>query len=345
MFGNRSERGPMRLLWIGNGYFYSELPACGWDTTHYCNPRDFRVFGWKELVAEAGFEPDVLLVVDKSSCPYVLGMEDFPCLTVFYAIDSHLQSWYPLYAQGFDVTLLSLRDHLPRFVGEFLPAERIFWSPPCVPGNFRPSGDMPDKEWDCLFAGTVNANTPGRAAFLAELGKHLPGLHIARGDFGQLFPRGRVLLNICENADLNFRVFEALAMGGCLLTPDIGHGQGDLFQDGVHLTLYRQNDVQDALAKIQALLADAPRRERLGKAGLAEIDAHHRACHRAATFTSHMLPLLAQKDAIVSARRARAADIRQHCLKLSYLLWAQEMPDAKVKEQYLAAASGHFQSL
>ncbi len=334
----------MRLLWIGNGYFTSELSACGWDKVHYCNPKDFRIFGWKELVAEAGFEPDVLYVADKSTAPYVLGMEDFPCLTVFQAIDSHLQSWFPLYAQGFDVCLVSLKDHLPRFPGEFLHAERVFWSPPCAAANVCPPETMPDKEWDCLFVGTVNANTPMRAAFLQELGRHLPGLHYTTGPYRQLFPKGRILLNICENDDLNFRVFEALGMGGCLLTPAIGHGQSELFQDGVHLTLYKQNDVQDALAKIRALLDDAPRRERLASAGLAEINARHRARHRAATFTEHMRPLLAQKETIVSARRAKAADIRRHCLKLPYLLWAQEMADEKVKQQYVAAASGRLLS-
>ena len=242
----------MRLFWIGNGYFCSELSDCGWDKVHYCNPREFRIFGWKEIVAEAGFEPDVLFVADKSTSPYVLGMEEFPCLTVFQAIDSHLHNWYPLYAQGFDVCLVSLKDHLPRFVGEFLPMERIFWTPPCAAGDVIPPAIMPEKEWDCLFVGTVNENTPQRATFLHELGKYLPNLYYTRGSFRQLFPKGRILLNICENNDLNFRVFEALGMGGCLLTPAIGHGQNELFQDGVHLTLYRQNDVQDALAKIQA---------------------------------------------------------------------------------------------
>lgn len=335
----------MRLFWIGNRYFCNELPACGWGRIHHFDFRDFRVFGWKELVAEAGFEADVLVVGDKSLPPFVLGMEDFPCLTVFYAIDSHLQSWYPLYAQGFDVCLVSLKDHLPRFAGEFLPRERIFWTPPCVAGDARPPETMPDKQWDCLFVGTVNANTPMRAAFLKELGRHLPGFHYTSGNFCELFPKGRILLNICENDDLNFRVFEALGMGGCLLTPSIGHGQDELFQDGVHLVLYRQNDVQDALARIRALLDDAPRRERLACAGLAEIDAHHRARHRAQAFTEHMRPLLAQKEAITAARRARAADIRQHCLKLPYLLWAQEMADEKVKQQYLAAASGRYPSI
>lgn len=332
----------MRLFWIGNGYFYNDLSACGWDKIHYFNFKEMRIFGWEGLVAEAGFEPDVLIVVDKSTPPFVLGMENFPCLTVFYAIDTHLHSWLPLYAQAFDACLVSLKDHMPRFSGEFLSKERIFWSPACTQETYRPPQAEPDKEWDCLFVGTVNANTPKRAAFLEELGRSLPGLHYTTGNFRELFPKGRILLNICENDDLNFRVFEALGMGGCLLTPAIGHGQDELFQDGVHLTLYRQNDVQDALAKIRALLDDPARRERLARTGLAEIDAHHRARHRAQAFTEHMRPLLAQKDAIVSARRARAADIRQHCLKLPYLLWAQEMSDEKIKQQYLAAASGRF---
>ena len=144
---------------------------------------------------------------------------------------------------------------------------------------------------------------------------------------------------------MNIRIFEALGMGGCLLTPAIGHGLTDLFTDGEHLTIYRPNDVDDALNKINALLGDPARCERLARAGLELVDTKHRAHHRAAQFTANMQPLLANAKGIVAARRAKAATIRQHCLKLPYLLWAQEMPDDTLKQRYCAAAAGHFQNL
>ena len=161
------------LLWIGHPYFYADLAACGWQESSFCPLDDFRLFSWHDLVKQAGFEPELLVVADKSTPPFVLGMEDFPCLTVFYSVDSHIHSWHPLYAQGFDICLISLRDHAPLFAGPFLPGERIFWSPPYAPDHARPpekSSQADGRQWDCLFVGTVNENTPGRREFLRWLG-------------------------------------------------------------------------------------------------------------------------------------------------------------------------------
>ena len=115
-----------RLIWLGNPYFYSSLAACGWQETCLCQLETFRILRWRDLVSQAGFEPELLVVADKSTPPFVLGMEEFPCLTVFYSVDSHIHSWHPLYAQGFDACLVSLRDHVPRFAGPFLAGERVF---------------------------------------------------------------------------------------------------------------------------------------------------------------------------------------------------------------------------
>ncbi|MDO5483452.1 MAG: glycosyltransferase, partial [Desulfovibrionaceae bacterium] len=278
-----------RLLWIGSPFFARELPSCGWDMALH-NFEEPRLFDWEALVRLAGFSPDVLVVADKSRPPFVLGLEDFPCLTVFYSVDSHIHTWQPWYAQAFDICLVSLRDHLPRFAGAFLPEDRIWWSPP-----FAQATDVPDpqseKKWDCLFVGTVSANTPRRAAFLQALGRSLPGLHVTRGDYRRLFPQGRVLLNQCEHGDLNFRVFEAMACGGCLLTPRVRHGLGELFVEEEHLVCYTPHDAGDALRRIRALLQAPDRLARMGVKASAAIDAGHRAAHRAHSFSQKVRAL------------------------------------------------------
>lgn len=328
-----------RLFWIGSPFFYSALPGVGFGQTAFHNFEDARTFRWPDIVRLAGFEPDVVVVADKSRAPFVLGVEDFPCLTVFYSVDSHIHSWQPAYAQAFDVCLVSLLDDADSFAGPFLPRERIFWSPAFAKDGDQPPRETPPKEWDCLFVGNVNENTPKRADFLRDLGDRLPGLEVRRGDYRELFPRARVLLNHCERGDLNFRVFEAMALGGCLVTPRVGHGLDRMFVDGEHLVQYVPHDVGDALFRIRLLL-DAPGLcEHIGRTALAEINARHRAIHRAQAFADHLCDLWTQGlDGIVAARRAKSADIHAACLKMPYLFWAEELDDAGLKRSYLEAA-------
>lgn len=332
-----------RLLWIGSPFFCSSLRECGWQEVAFHNFEEPRVYGWDDLVRLAGFTPDVVVVADKSRAPFVLGVEDFPCLTVFYAVDSHIHSWEPHYAQAFDACLVSLGGHLQRFAGPYLPAERVWWSPPFAWEEDRPRPELA-KEWDCLFVGNVDAETmPRRAAFLEEVGKGLPGLHVTRGDYRALFPRGRVLLNQCEHGDLNFRVFEAMGCGGCLVTPRIGHGMEKLFVDGEHLVGYAPDDAGDALYRIRFLLERPELARYIGETALAEVNAKHRAHHRAQEFTDRLCDLWMQgAEELVAQRRQRAEAVRKEFLSVPYLLWANEVPQPALKQAYLDAARGRF---
>lgn len=322
----RDYRGSMRrLFWIGSPFFWRSLKETGWDEVAFCNFEEPRVLGWRDVVRQAGFEPDVVVVADKSRPPFVLGVEDFPCITVFYSVDSHIHSWQPWYAQAFDACLVSLRDHLPRFAGDFLPAERIWWSP-----AFAWSEDRPDetavRSWDALFVGTVSDNTPLRAAFLRELGEKFPALHVTRGAYRSLYPQAQVVLNQCEHGDLNFRVFEALGCGSCLLTPRIGHGLAELFVEGEELVCYTPHDAADAAACLRKLLAAPDHMNELRRAGLAAVDARHRAIHRARAFTERLRALSEEAwRGLVERRRRRAAAIRQQALRLPCLLWAEDL--------------------
>jgi glycosyltransferase involved in cell wall biosynthesis len=179
-------------------------------------------------------------------------------------------------------------------------------------------------------------------AFLRDLRALVPGLHAVCGDYRRLFPKGRVALNHCEAGDLNFRVFEALGCGACLLTPRIGHGLLDLFQDGVHLVTYAPDDVRDAARHIQALLADPLRRSLLRAAGLAVIDAGHRARHRAEEL-SRLLRVYPRRS--IQERRQLAACIREQWLRIIYLHMAEAETAPRMREAYLRAANAGFDGL
>lgn len=343
---------PQRLLWIGSPFFARALTDCGFEVCVH-NFEHAAVFGWNDLVRVAGWEPDILVVADKSRPPFVLGMERFPCHTVFYGVDSHIHSWFPWYAQGFDLCLLSLRDDLESLRGRRLGDNRLFWSPAFAQDLPSPSAppvpSETDKDYEVLFVGTVSANTPLRKHFLELLGARLPGLHVTRGNYKNLYPRAKIVLNICEHGDLNFRVFEALGCGACLVTPHVEHGFSSLFQDGVQLATYPpicpeagqsvEAAVNGAESVIRRLLATPEKREALATEGLNAVNAGHRAIHRARGLAGLLRTL--PPDA-VRGRVADAENIRKRWLRFFYLLQAQAMPVQPLAEAYTAAAAGRF---
>ena len=354
-----------KLLWIGSPFFAQGMAKCGWDLRFH-NFEHTAVFHWQNLVELADGPPDVLVVADKSRPPFVLGMENFPCLTVFYCIDSHIHSYYPYYAQGFDLCLVSLRDHIERFQNLALSNDRIIHCPafakdddlPIIEESSLLDGILGTEEefWDLLFVGNVNPETtPLRKQFMDELGKQIPGLHVTRGNYRTLFPKAKIVLNYCELGDLNFRVFEALGCGSCLLTPMVGHGFSEMFTPGKDLFTYEMKNWEDAAAKTRWLLENPSLCAQAAKLGQAKVNSSHRAIHRAEALTSYLLGLATPtKKAgtlhapgytrnallyqnITGHRLARTRQIHHHYLRFIYLLLAEQMDNPLLKESYLAA--------
>lgn len=346
------------VCWVGGPFFSAALEQFGWKVV-WKKPQAGEVLYWSEIVELVGHAPDVVVVGDTSCPPFVLGVEDFPCPTVLYAVDTHIHSWLPWYGQAFDLCLVSLKDHVPRFKEQGRLPGSVLWSPPYAPETceqfplYSPLELVQrrvEKEFDCLFVGTVNATTPARQEFLRSLKDLLPGLRVQRGNFRQLYPKARVVVNFCEQDDLNFRVFEAMGCGAALVTPDLGQGQAELFQAGRHMSTYElreqpENPVQPLFAARQAAKAIIALLEAPGlcltqaQAGWEEVDKHHRATHRARALAASMEGL----GQHVAERRQRAKSIREHSLKLVYLHWAESLQGAEwenLRAAYVRAALG-----
>ena len=340
MQASSSKKTGRLLVWLGNPFFSVRLPDYGWRMVSARFESD-QVHTWQSILELTGGEaPDVVVVGDTSSPPILTGMEEFPCLTVFYVVDSHIHSWYPVYAQGFDLVLVTLREHLPDFIKGRLHASRVWWTPPYARDQDRPPQPHPEPEWDLVFSGTVSKErAPKRYRFLMELKEAFPGLHITYDPFVRVYPKARLVLNETRG-ELNFRIFEVLGLGRCLLTPDSGPPLTDLFTHGKELILYPAHNVQAIIPLITGLLADDSRREQIAAAGLAAVDARHRAGIRAGEWSSRVEALFSSGEAgtIIEERKAASRYIATHFLRLLYLHHAETVGLESLRQAYLETA-------
>ncbi len=322
------------LVWVGNAYFSSHLADYGIDVTRM-NTRTPGV-SYDEIVEAASGPPDVVVYGDWSIPPPLTDIVSYPCLTLFFCVDSHIHSWYSFYAQAFDLLVLNLKDNLPQFLGKRLVQDDCLWMPLYAKSRDRPI--VQEKTTDVLFVGTVDPETtPIRAVFLEKLGELLHGLEVTRGDYRSLYGRARIVLNIAERGDFNFRVFEAMGCGSCLLTPHTGHGLDELFVDGKDLHCYRQNDPQHAAEVARRLLADDDLRRETETRALATIDAGHRDTHRAARLAAFVKEKLATPERVQRRLRQKQV-IHDAYLKLLYLHFAEKIDDPALQALYLRAS-------
>ncbi|MBU1247471.1 MAG: glycosyltransferase [Proteobacteria bacterium] len=325
-----------KVAWVGNAFFFPHFLRLGFEGAHI-RLAEPMALTWQELCSRAGFEPDMVVYADTSLPPPLVGLERWPSLNVFYAIDTHIHAWYPFYAQAFDLAAVSLKGHMWRFEAR-LTTEELLWLPPAAQDQHQPDWEA-EKEWDILFAGSVDQlTTPKRYEFLRELGSLVDGLVVKKGKFAELFPRARLSLNIAERGDLNFRVFEALACGACLVTPEVKHGFSDLFENGCHLFTYDPRDMDGLVRLLQGLLKSPQRCHKVAQAGHALVHQKHRFANRALALRDFVASR--PVDALIEKRRAMAEVIRETFLKEILLHNADRYKEVSLGERYLRAALG-----
>jgi hypothetical protein len=279
--------------------------------------------------------PDLIVFGDDCRLLGVTGLEDAPCPTAMISVDAHHNAgWHAPMAAAFDHVFVAQKDYIPAF--ETAGAARVHWFPCWAPDDCPPP--LAAKRYPVAFVGTLDPRlNPERVALIEALRARLP-LYAAEGDYRNVFPAARVVLNQTVRGDLNARVFEAMACGAFLVTERTENGLLDLFAEGQHLVTYPRGDVE-AIVRLAArwIAADAERAA-VAERGRAAVHAAHLEHHRAAE-------LLAR----VAGDRTRAADAvrragagRAYC-QLAYYArrLGHHFPDdvyPALRQRYLAAA-------
>lgn len=239
-----------------------------------------------ELLSRLGRDFDAVLEVQGNSVE-VSGQDQAGVPCAWWAIDTHL--YYMNYchhffrARAFDHVFVAQKQHVHRYQEWAWTAAS--WLPLAAdPAVFRP---FPlEQTADVGFVGSVRAGLhEARRDLLGRLNRRFPRLSFARGlwreDAARFMSSCRLVFNRSLHEDVNMRVFEAASCARPLLTDRLPRDCGleELFEDGRHLLLYDDRDLE---AVVERWLADPASAEQVGAAAREHVLAHHTYAHRAA---------------------------------------------------------------
>ena len=223
------------------------------------------------------FQPDIIIYHDDSSLYLrVRDLENSDVPTIFYSVDIHIHADWHSYVSGiFDHTFVAQKNYIPRFWGE---SAQVSWLPLWAPEEITP---RPTKDISVCFRGSLGLpQRQRRVDFLKQVAASIP-LDYAEGHFKDAFTRSRIVLNEQIQDDINFRVFESIMCGACLVTPQSTNGLTNLFAPGEHIVTYQPHDPIDAIAQLEKLLRDPSLADKIAAAGREHLLNNHLAKHRA----------------------------------------------------------------
>ncbi|MFA6244173.1 MAG: glycosyltransferase, partial [Candidatus Hydrogenedentales bacterium] len=185
---------------------------------------------------------------------------------ICYIIDTHCMLEQRIeIAKHFDFTFLAQPTRLQQFVDAGV--KNVAWLPlGCSP-------ELHDVEpcvrtYDVAFIGGVPENKNDRRHQLVEsVATRFPNHVIGRfwpEEMARAYAQSKIVFNMAAARDTNMRVFEGMASGALLIT-DEADGLEDLFTDGEHLVIYRNDE--DLIPLIEHYLADDAERTRIAEAG------------------------------------------------------------------------------
>ncbi len=202
------------------------------DLLPLVRPHDIPFFRhpYMELVQglPAGYRPDFCLFIETGVHYPLAFMELFSCPKGCYLIDTHLhRETHLALAKGFDVIFLAQKAYVEEF--SRLLNKPVYWLPlACDPEIHQP---VPSREaFDIGFCGSILDPLQTRSRRLKRLAMRFDvrTRRVFLKEMSAFLGGARVLFNDAVANDLNMRVFESLAMGKPLLTPDVP-GLSDLF--------------------------------------------------------------------------------------------------------------------
>lgn len=236
--------------------------------------------GLKDLLAEHGFTPDLVLWNDTGHTPAAFGFEALPAVTIGFAIDSFGNPWHIPFSAAFDAVLVAQKDFVPLFTDPSLPRPARWFPLFCNP--VKDHDPNLERDIPVSFVGTIHPlQNPQRAKFFESFKAHHP-IVVTQGDYPPVFTRSRIVVNQSTVGEINFRQFEAAGCGAAVLTEETEHGLHDLFTPGEDiLPTYPRGDAAAAAAVCRDYLARPEELRAIAIAGRRKVRRDHTAAVRA----------------------------------------------------------------
>jgi len=232
-------------------------------------------------VLPSGWGPHLVVGIAQADTAILRTAARFACPTALIAIDTWQCPDDYLFARQFDFVFAAQREFVPLLTAAG--ARYVEWLPlACAPDAHHPISS--ERDFDVSFVGSWKHRVHRRrAGLLSALQKNF---RVAAQDrvFGEdvcdIMCRGKLMFNHSAVEELNMRIFEAMCMGGPLLTNREAAYNGllDLFEDGKHLIVY--SDEGELIEKVRYYLDCPADREAIARAGRAEVLAKHTYRHR-----------------------------------------------------------------
>ena len=247
----------MNILYYGkNRYFIDELIKLGNSVfTVGENERcDFVLHGAmsaNSIIAycsSIGFEPDVFFYADDSTLPHIYKIEELAMPTIFFSMDTYCHFWHSDFSRAFDYCLYAQKEVADQFSNDF----ELFPLFSKYNKVIEPKEEwIKNRDIPVGFVGTIgHRNNSDRDTFY-RLFRVFHPIIIVHGDYVPIYQRTKIVLNQTAVGEINFRTFEAMALGCCCLSdhvPTDKNAVGELFHFGVNsLPTFPKNDVPKAV--------------------------------------------------------------------------------------------------
>jgi spore maturation protein CgeB len=205
---------------LQNGIFENGYSCDIWGKRHpnFNTPPDFNSY-------------DIIVLLENYEWEWVPDLSKFNSpLKLHWIIDLHCQNPYVDWSKQCDVVLHSTKSLIPAYEVQ-CPMQKHIWFPNAVDNkNFYPAPAV--KKIDCCFVGSPH----NRIEFISAL--KIPQYFKTGIDMVNTIRETKIHFNKSISSDVNYRCFETIGLGTCLLTNHIPEMTELGFKDGDNCIFY-----------------------------------------------------------------------------------------------------------